>query len=472
MTLSSYIDVLDEEITSVQHLLRSVPFTSDGATANFLDVYKLQHESVAELRKQPQKFPIEGSKLLKLGISLGSLIKTLELEEEIHLQQQQQQRMFLSNLQQYKQKQQTSTSRTPMADDPFHSPKPRQTFQQQTHVANSAPNLLDQGNSMASEHHHKSPVSSAPNTPQTSSSNFGVSTESLVVPKRSTPVSPVRQRVPPSSPMNRSPSMYVTGSPRMTPPVTPKRRPSSRIFSGSPKITISSSPKEPQQESPVIIPPSASPIVNPARASVPLFARPGMSRHVITSNSANQPAHHVKFVKNLLTILKNFDIGTSHRVLSGKQDLRFSKSSDLFSNSVNSVNSLNLSPIKLSSKQLLIEKLEININLDVLFTYQILLQLVLKILTLLRSNLIIENLSEVLASKSSDGDETSSIFSSSSNTSADSTLTIPVDDYLKLLRQIINRIVCGIVEPFIKFIYNELLQTNVHSDFNSFMKEL
>jgi hypothetical protein len=359
-----------------------------------------------------------------------------------------------------------------MADDPFHSPKPRQTFQQQTHVANSAPNLLDQGNSMASEHHHKSPVSSAPNTPQTSSSNFGVSTESLVVPKRSTPVSPVRQRVPPSSPMNRSPSMYVTGSPRMTPPVTPKRRPSSRIFSGSPKITISSSPKEPQQESPVIIPPSASPIVNPARASVPLFARPGMSRHVITSNSANQPAHHVKFVKNLLTILKNFDIGTSHRVLSGKQDLRFSKSSDLFSNSVNSVNSLNLSPIKLSSKQLLIEKLEININLDVLFTYQILLQLVLKILTLLRSNLIIENLSEVLASKSSDGDETSSIFSSSSNTSADSTLTIPVDDYLKLLRQIINRIVCGIVEPFIKFIYNELLQTNVHSDFNSFMKEL
>jgi len=466
MTISNYIEVLDEEIVSVQHLLRSVPFTSDGATANFLDVYQLQYETVVDLRKHPQKFPIEGSKLLKLGISLGSLIKTLEVEEEIYLQQQQQQRMFLSNLHQYKQKQHTSTSRTPMADDPFSSPKHRQTFQQ-THVASSAPNLLVQPSGEAREY-HKSAPSTPPGSPQMPSDSFSVSTESSGA-QKSAPVTPVRQRPPLSSPRARPPSMYVTGSPRMTLPVTPKRRPSSRLFSGSPKITIPSSPKEPQHESPVVIPPSASPIVNSQPPRTAPFARPGMSRHVITSNSANQPVHHVKFVKNLLTILKNFDIGSNHRVLSGKPEIRFSKSSD---GSTSSVNSLNLSPIKLSSKQLLIEKLEININLDVLFTYKILLQLVLKILTLLRSNLIIENLGEALASKSSDGDETSSIFSSSSNTSVDSSMTIPVEEYLKLLRQIINRIVCGIVEPFIKFIYNELLQTNVQSDFNNFMREL
>ncbi|RCK66566.1 hypothetical protein Cantr_03599 [Candida viswanathii] len=51
-----------------------------------------------KLNQQPAKFPVDANKLLKLGISLGNLIKTLQIDEESYQQQHSQQRQLLSNL--------------------------------------------------------------------------------------------------------------------------------------------------------------------------------------------------------------------------------------------------------------------------------------------------------------------------------------------------------------------------------------
>ena len=51
-----------------------------------------------KLNEQPLKFPVDANKLLKLGISLGNLIRTLQIDEESYQQQHNQQRQFLQNL--------------------------------------------------------------------------------------------------------------------------------------------------------------------------------------------------------------------------------------------------------------------------------------------------------------------------------------------------------------------------------------
>lgn len=317
--MMNFVGVLDEEISSVNHLLESIPFTNTVPDEYFLNIYRLSYDNLIKLKDQPGKFPIDSNKMLKLGISLGNLIKTLQLNEDLYQQQQLQQRNFMNNLN--KQKGAVTLPGATNTEDPF-----KENYQ-------------------------------LPNRPI-----------------------------------------------------------------------------------------------------------------VITSSQSSQPIHHIKFVKNLVTVLKNFDIGSS------KQHLQKHHEPSQSPNTINGTStssSSNASPIKLTSKQLLIEKLEINISLDTIFIYKIVFKLISKILTILRTNLDAVNLAEVqVTAPTNELEEDSSIFSSNSINSSESSSAIPLDEYLKFLKQIINRLTQGIIEPFYKLILGELVEHNIQNSFQTLINEL
>ncbi|CAI5755716.1 unnamed protein product [Candida verbasci] len=269
--------IIQDEIIYLQDLIDSVPFNSNS-TSHFLKVYKLNHSQLIKLNDYTSKFPIDSDKLLKLGISLGNLIKTMNNESEQHKLQNQQQKQFLKN-------------NNKIVDLPI-----LQTYQ-------------------------------------------------------------------------------------------------------------------------------------------------------------------IRFVKNLFQILKNFDIGSEitennrDSVVSGGTPHRIIS------------NNSNVSPIKLNSKQLLIEKLEININLDNLFIYKIIFKLFIEIYKILQCNLIND---DYLSNK--DIDESSSIFSSNSLNSGNSSLTN--DEYLKIINRILDRLSIGIIQPFIILIYKELVEGEISNEFNKLINNL
>lgn len=310
----SYTNLLDEEIGNLRHLLRSIPFsqkTDETKLSHFLNIYKLNYPLV--LKTISSNNPsIDSNKLLKLGISLGNLIKSFENDQELFQQQSRQQKSFVNNTNKY---------------------KVRTTFQTGTALA------------------------------------------------------------------------------------------------------------------------------QPADFNNPFQEQVQVTKHVI--NSGNQPMYQIKFIKHLLSILKNFDIGSIHEDLSHSQLTA-------------TINQINLSPIKLNSRQLLIEKLETNIRLDTLFIYKIVFKLLIKIYDILKENTGGPEFLEAGAfnnNASRSIDDTSSIFSSNSNNSSESSV-ISVDEYLRILKVIVNRVLSGLVKPFVKVILNEIVENKVHEDFNKLLDGL
>ncbi|KAK6456362.1 uncharacterized protein RJT20DRAFT_135119 [Scheffersomyces xylosifermentans] len=384
--------LVQDEIVTIEGLLSSIPFTakSQESLSYFLNIYKLNYRSLQKLNDQPFKFPIESSKVLKLGISLGNLIKTLQLDEETYEQQNQEQKSFIN------------------AVNSLKSPA----------QANPAPTSA------------RGPRGAGSATPTQEYNPFN--------------------------------------------PQTPKNNLSSPAPNGAP-------------------------------------ATPSHGGHV------NQPPYQIKFMTNLLIILKNFDIGssavqvsqngpnsfnngipnnnTAASINSHNSDLNSTNlklhemttshsTSTLTSHGTNGTNnSSNASPIKLSSKQLLIEKLEINIKLDNILIYRVLLKLILQVLGTLQ--LYLGNSADsggaMLASPSSIGAgaggvdyaENSSIFSSNSlNTNDSRGSLMTMDEYVRIIQSIVSRISAGIIEPFIRLIIVELVENNVQHDFNKLVNSL
>lgn len=71
---------------------------------------------------------------------------------------------------------------------------------------------------------------------------------------------------------------------------------------------------------------------------------------------------------------------------------------------------------------------------------------------------------------SNDFGENYSIFSTTSLNS--NTSSLPLDEYLKFLRQIINRLSLGIIQPFYKFTLEELVDNNIEKEFTSLIDNL
>lgn len=390
--MSSTIALIDEEMQTINGLLSSIPFTakSNDTLTYFLNVYKLNYRALMKLNEQSFKFPIESSKVLKLSISLGNLLKTLHNDEENYLEQSQLQRSFLTNLQ------------------------------------NSSSNNVNNNN------HH---------------SNNNINTNSHRSRQARTPV------------INSSREDYNPFN--VASPVSPKH------IINSPISAISGGV--------------------------------GTAGGAGSTGPGVQPLYQIKFVSNLLSILKNFDIGTPTNVVnsgsSQHSDLNSvnlklhemtssNSTSTLTSHTTNgTASSSNASPIKLNSKQLLIEKLEINIKLDNLFIYRVLLQLLLQILSTLQGFIAVaaENASHssgILASPASSGSsndyaENSSIFSSNSLRSSESrNSAMTIDECIRTVQLIVARVSTGIVEPFIRLLIVELVENNVLRDFNKLVNSL
>ncbi|WLF76432.1 hypothetical protein PVL30_000134 [Lodderomyces elongisporus] len=379
--MTSLTTIIKEEQAFIEDLLSSIPFSSNPTTY-FLKIYKLSHHQLNQLNDEPFKFPIEANKLLKLCISLGSLMNTLSIDEENYKQQiaQQRQKSLMGLRPGYD------------ANDPLNS--------------------------------------------------------------------------------NNSPASY-----------TP----------------LTAGPPHPSQQ----------------------LQQP--SRHVIHSSgqqpsgSHHQPSYQVRFLKSLLTILKNFDIdgprdpigshqsqGRSSTMSYNRESMASYGSSSFTPKRVQSNGSfgsgINTSPIKLNSRQLLIEKLEINIKLDNLFIYKITLKLILSIYAKLSEALLqIREEEQYISaittattttipssssstttttttptaastSTSAHQDESSSIFSGESSNSSESNLSNT--EYLKLLHNVLYRISQGIIQPFVTLLYVEFVETKVTEDFTQLINTL
>lgn len=186
------------------------------------------------------------------------------------------------------------------------------------------------------------------------------------------------------------------------------------------------------------------------------------------------PSHYISFARNFYIILKNFDIGP-HQAAEAKR-IRNSRASsgiaesDAQSNTGSHISSSGIagSPIKLSSRQLLIEKLEINIKLDSLFTIKIVLKLLVSMFTIVRA-LVDSYAAEEVSELSAKGySESSSTFSNSSSTSGSNSESIAsMDDYLKLIKDIILRVNLGIVDPLNSMLLAEIVEPRVITSFQN-----
>lgn len=331
---------LDDEISNVNHLLESIPFENSTQNEYFVNVYRISYLSFMELNNQPHKFPIDSNKLLKLEISLGSLINTLQLNEDLYQKQ--------------------SKNRDPVKD-------------------------FKQGNQSDCNQDLKKDDSHTQDSKVEGSGRDDSNKQSF---------------------MNYDPF------------------------------------REQSKSSPLAI-----------------------------------PIHHLNFVKNILIVLKNFDVVNSNyhpkHIYSSQSSGTLSQANGNLASTP--ISSTNVSPIKLTSKQLLIEKLEINIELDTIFIYKVLFKLIIKILNILREKVMSINFSDIQPPSlsktlSNDFGENYSIFSTTSLNS--NTSSLPLDEYLKFLRQIINRLSLGLIQPFYKFTLEELVDNNIEKEFTSLIDNL
>lgn len=189
--------------------------------------------------------------------------------------------------------------------------------------------------------------------------------------------------------------------------------------------------------------------------------------------------YHLSFAKNFYLILKNFDIGSAAgstatgggQVARRSQNLRNGHNETDANSSGNGPN-MN-SPIRLNSRQLLIEKLEINICLDALFTFKItvkLLELLFLVLKQLLGNYTPQEEPIGLLRKSPS--ENSSIFSSISGISAGLDSITSVDDYARLIAEISHRICVGILNPFVGLLRESIVKPHVLGGFQDLINTI
>ncbi|KAK6460309.1 hypothetical protein DFJ63DRAFT_248365 [Scheffersomyces coipomensis] len=411
---TSQLVLIEEEISGINSLLNSVPFSPVVDEDNqefFLGIYRLSYDQLIELNNLT--FPIDSNKLLKLGISLGNLLKTLQSDEE----QEQQAQLYQQQQQQREQEQQQQ----------------QQQQQEQQHSFQEVDESYEFDGS----------------TTPTRNSFMGS-------------IRKVSKQLPPTPTSNSQSSPFLSDVPP-TPP---------------PKPHIISSPV----------------LENGAFSS--------RNGSITNTTTGQYPMYQIKFIKNLLNILKNFDVGninnnnenlTSPTTPTTLQRLGSKNSSSSSLSTQTTLPSIkpgsNVSPIKLNSRQLLIEKLEININLDTLFTYKIIFKLLLQILNIIHANIVKvrpastpllgkESSSSLSHSFNNSHDETSSIFSSNSETAripsqnGHTTHYSGVGDYISVLNQCLLRISNGITNPFKRFIFMELVENNVQQDFNQVLSIL
>lgn len=213
-----------------------------------------------------------------------------------------------------------------------------------------------------------------------------------------------------------------------------------------------------------------------ARNKAPSQAVDPFSDGYEAQKSTKVQAFYIRFAQNLFHILKNFDIGSSPYSAQRTRPMPTDSDQTSANGSQTSAGGVNSSPIKLSSRQLLIEKLEINIRLDALFTYKVVLLLLLQIydiLTQLLQDFPEDNNIDRIGLRS-DADTSSILSYTSLNLSGtpNSEFVLSTDDYIRLSRAILHRIDAGIVGPFVQTLVTELVDTNVAAGFQTLITNI
>lgn len=158
-----------------------------------------------------------------------------------------------------------------------------------------------------------------------------------------------------------------------------------------------------------------------------------------------------QFLKNFLSILKSFDIGTTTPAY--LYNLPTSRST-----SGSSTVGANLSPIKLDSRQLLIEKLEIKIKLDNLFIYKTVLRMIYQIYSVIEQALILDITES----------DTSSCGSHSED-NEDNGIRYPKINDQNSINAVVNRISTGVIEPLMEVLLNSLIKPKIKKRIDSFL---
>lgn len=188
-------------------------------------------------------------------------------------------------------------------------------------------------------------------------------------------------------------------------------------------------------------------------------------------------SYQIRFAQNLFHILKNFDVAAHQQ----RQRPHPPVDSDTFSvtsppySMNNSSSNITASPIKLSSKQLLIEKLEVNIKLDALFTFKIILKLIIQLYSILADLLSTFSDDATLDTATISNDvDSASMYSGTSYTLSGQFMNsnISTDEYLRLVTTVCYKINVGIVEPFTNLILSQVVDTKVTNSFQSLLSSI
>lgn len=208
------------------------------------------------------------------------------------------------------------------------------------------------------------------------------------------------------------------------------------------------------------------PLEDPFRERAAPTAAPPPPPPPDVASVAQPAAHQARFMQNLVQILKNYDVGEAPRAS--------------VASSSSTLSQAQASPIKLLSKQLLIEKLEINIDLDNLFTYKIVLKLLATIYEILAQQLIeFDNGTAALTREEApgaagggrDASLSLSIFLTASCGLADSG-SMTLDEYLAALRQVLARVSQGVIEPFVLVLVTSVAEKGIIDRFGELLKSL
>ncbi|OBA20653.1 hypothetical protein METBIDRAFT_12622 [Metschnikowia bicuspidata var. bicuspidata NRRL YB-4993] len=162
--------------------------------------------------------------------------------------------------------------------------------------------------------------------------------------------------------------------------------------------------------------------------------------------------HHTSFARGFLGILKNFDIAPARAAFA--------------EDGVAVPGAKTGSPIRLNSRQLLVEKLEINVELDALFTLKITLQLLQRLLLLLEQ-LAADMPPQGAVAQAPPGppSDTSSIFSSVSGSSSAGDSALGMEEYARVVAEVVRRVAAGIVDPFVALLRDSVVKPRVFGGF-------
>lgn len=193
------------------------------------------------------------------------------------------------------------------------------------------------------------------------------------------------------------------------------------------------------------------------------------------------PIYYLNLARNLAVILRNFDIGTQIAPLKQLQRhlshlLVYSKNDTDDAATINSVgtpaerviSASSKSPIKLNSRQMLIEKLEINIQLDAMFTMKIVLKILMELFLTLGQPWSNKEIGEEDLVPQPPNTSASSLFSVATGGSD----SLSSQDYVNLVLSIFTQINAGIVGPFTSLLQTKVVEPRVIGGFQNLLSTM